>query len=255
MTEMEKRSDAFFSAIRRAARIATDILFPPLCAYCETYLDDARSPICEACFCKIIKNTSLICPICNARMASGKRICAHGKRKYKEFPYLLGAATNYDDPVIRTCIHRCKYDKIHSIAPALALLLTEYVSVLDPKPTLLAATPIVIPIPLHARKERERGFNQSACIARSFAETMKFAYKEPLVKLIDNKPQAQTKIRATRLERMKGVFAIPYPADVRHKNIILIDDVSTSGATLSEAAKTLRAAGVKQILALVIAKA
>ena len=240
---------------RRLSRIALDILFPPLCAYCETYLDDAPLPICTACFGAIVKNTALICPICTSRVANNRQTCAHGKRQRTLFPYLLGAATCYDDPIVRTCIHRCKYEKIHALAPMLALLLVEYGNGLDPKPALFAARPTVVPVPLHMHKERKRGFNQSAIIAQSFAHAMRFPYDELLVKLIDNDPQAQTKTHAARFARMRGAFAIPRTADVRNKTIILIDDVSTSGATLSEAAQTLKQAGAKHILALVVAKA
>lgn len=243
------------NTLRHVTHIALDILFPPLCAYCAVYLDDAPLPICDTCFNAIAKNTALICPVCNARMAENKRNCTHGKRQRGRFPYLLGAAAYYNDPIVRTCIHRCKYEKIHALAPALALLLVEYIDSLDPKPAIFSALPTVVPIPLHMRKEHTRGFNQSALIAASFARAMRLPYAELLVKLTDNDPQAQTKTHAARFERMHGVFAVPRPADVRNKNIILIDDVSTSGATLSEAAQTLRSAGAKNILALVTAKA
>lgn len=134
-------------------------------------------------------------------------------------------------------------------------LLVNYAQQLNPIPDIIATGPIVVPIPLHPAKERKRGFNQSALIARSFAQKMNLPYDELLVKVINDEPQAQTKTHTIRLERMRGVFAVPYPMQVRHKNIILIDDVSTSGATLSEAARTLKKAGAKRILALVIAKA
>ena len=239
----------------RLSRIVLDILFPPLCAYCEAYLDGASMPICEPCFGTIMKNTSLFCPICNARLANNRRVCIHAKRHNDRFPYLLGAATVYDDPVARACIHRCKYEKVHALAPVLARLLIEYSTALDPKPAHFAARPTVVPIPLHMHKERKRGFNQAALIAGSFAHAMQFPYDELLVKLIDNDPQAQAKGHATRMERMRGAFAVPRPEAARNKTIILIDDVSTSGATLSEAAQTLKQAGAKKIFALVVAKA
>lgn len=241
--------------IYRFLHIVTDILFPPLCAHCEIYLNDTSMPLCDQCFTAIVQNTSLFCPICNARLANNKHTCTHAKRHRDRFPYLLGAAASYDDPIARACIHRCKYEKVHSLAPTLALLLVEYTTALNPKPAYLTASPTVVPIPLHMRKERIRGFNQSALIARSFAQAMQLPYDELLVKLVDNDPQAQAKGHATRLERMRGAFAVPRPEAARNKTIILIDDVSTSGATLSEAAQTLKAAGAKHILALVVAKA
>jgi len=123
----------------RISRYALDILFPPLCAYCEAYLDNETTPFCNACLGMIVRQTSLICPICNARMAANKNICTHGKSKRDQYPYLLGAATHYTDPVVRACIHRCKYEKVHSLAPVFAKLLVEYTNALDPKPSIFAS--------------------------------------------------------------------------------------------------------------------
>lgn len=239
----------------RITRIAFDILFPPLCMHCGSYLNGHPLPLCKSCYETIIKNTSLFCPICGIRMATNGEICIHGKKDAKPYPYLLGAASRYDDPVVRSCIHTCKYQGQYAATKVLSRLLVEYALHLNPRPAIFATTPTVVPIPLHPGKERERGFNQSALIAQAFAQTMEFAYDELLVKLIDNDPQAKTRTREERFERMHGAFAIPRPQDVQNKNIILIDDVSTSGATLSEAAQTLKAVGAKRILALVIAKA
>lgn len=243
------------NGIRRISRVALDILFPPVCARCEKYLLTGASSLCDACFCSITKNTSLFCPICKSRLANNNRTCNHSKKERKRFPYLLGAATHYDDPIIRECIHLCKYEKLHVLAPTLAHILADYVITLDPQPAILNTAPTVVPIPLHTSKERKRGFNQSEIIARSFAHAIQLPYDELLVKIINNDPQAQEKTHEKRFAHMQGAFAVPRPKDVCNRNIILIDDVSTSGATLSQAAQTLKAAGAKQILALVVAKA
>lgn len=232
-----------------------DILFPPICICCATYMHDATEPLCAKCYAMIEKNTALSCPICSRRLANNKRACRHGKRDLVRFPYILGAPAHYGDPVIKRSIHACKYEGMHSVSATLARLLTEYGKGLEPQPHIFNTRPIVVPIPLHHKKDRKRGFNQSALIARSFADQMNFSYDEPLIKVINNDAQAQTKTHQERFARIQNGFAIPNPAHVRNKNIILIDDVSTSGATLSEAARTLKAAGARHILALVIAKA
>ncbi|HBI25624.1 MAG: Amidophosphoribosyltransferase-like protein [Candidatus Wolfebacteria bacterium GW2011_GWC2_39_22] len=244
-----------FSLSTRMSRIALDILFSPLCAQCEVYLDSGAEPICKPCYQTIIKNSALICPICTARIANNKRTCNHSEKLSAQFPYLLGAAAQYSDPIVRNCIHQCKYEKVHALTKTLSLLLITYAQGLDPQPRIFTTNPIIVPIPLHTSKEHARGFNQSAYIAQAVAHAMHFPYDELLVKCINNDPQAKEKTHAERFARMHGAFAIPRPDAVRNKNIILIDDVSTSGATLSEAARTLKRAGAKQILALVIAKA
>jgi ComF family protein len=167
----------------------------------------------------------------------------------------LGAVAHYDDVMIKTIIHLCKYQKMHGLTDVCSNMLVEYINNLNPQPSLLSTNPLVIPIPLHPKKERERGFNQSALIAQKFAHAKNLSYAEPLIKTRYDDPQARVKTHTERFNRIHKAFAIGDPNQVQNKNIILIDDVSTSGATLSEAAQILKAAGARQILALVIAKA
>lgn len=231
------------------------ILFPPICIVCNVYVPEPHSPLCDACKSSIICNTALLCPICETRLSMNKRICNHSQQDRICFPYLLGAATHYDDPTTKEIIHTYKYRKIHALTDICVDLLLTYIDQLDPQPSLLKTDPIVISIPLHPKKKRERGFNQSALIAQEFARRKNLSYAESLIKTRYDNPQAKTKTHTERFDRMHGAFTIPFPEEVQNKNIILVDDVSTSGATLSQAAQTLKAAGAKQILALVIAKA
>ena len=173
----------------------------------------------------------------------------------QKHPYLLGAASYYNDPIIRTCLHRYKYEGLHALAPFFAHLIVDFLFTLRPIPTLLTATPIVVPIPLHPSKERARGFNQSALIAQHIAHTLQLPYAEPLIKIRAIGPQAQTPTHEERFERMRKAFILSRKNTVTGKHILLIDDVTTSGATLSEATQTLKAGGAQSILALVVAKA
>lgn len=240
---------------RPLLHIALDIIFPPLCTHCGEYLTETRSSLCEACYKKIARNSALVCPICSTRLANNKRACKHSKKALARSPYLLGTATWYADPIARNCIQACKYQRVHALTAPLAQLLIEYADGLEPRPRIFNADPIVVPIPLHNAKERKRGFNQSALIAHTFAQAMGFPCEELLVKRINNDAQAQIKTHAERIARMQGAFLVPQPECVQNKNIIVIDDVSTSGATLAEATQALRSAGARQILALVIARA
>lgn len=184
-----------------------------------------------------------------------RRACNHGRQERVRFPYLLGAAANYDDKMTQHIIHLCKYQKVRALTDFFARMLIEYVDRLEPRPILLDTGPLVVPIPMHPKKERARGFNQAALIGKRFAKEKNFIFTEALVKTRHDGAQAKTKTRQERLERVHGAFAVVDPSVIQHKNIILIDDVSTSGATLSEAARTLKAAGARHILALTVAKA
>jgi ComF family protein len=116
----------------------------------------------------------------------------------------------------------------------------------------------MIPIPLHPKKERERGFNQSLLIAealRDFLSGSPPLISQILVRVKNTKAQAEIKDSDKRKENVRSCFAVKNPSEIKGKNIILIDDVFTSGATANEAVRTLKTAGARRILVLVLAKA
>ncbi|MEK7572618.1 MAG: ComF family protein [Patescibacteria group bacterium] len=126
--------------------------------------------------------------------------------------------------------------------------------------------PILVPIPLSKKRIRERGFNQATLIC---AELMKLDKNKParlghssgnftlekniLIKVKNGEHQARIENRQKRLKNIIGSFSVKNPEGVKNRNIILIDDVTTTGATLNEAKKTLRKAGAKKIIAFTIA--
>lgn len=110
----------------------------------------------------------------------------------------------------------------------------------------------VIPIPLSSKRTRQRGFNQSELIARIFSQAFNYQLNLNLKKIRNTKPQSNLN-GIKRLNNVKNVFSWQ-GGDLTNRNIILIDDVITTGATINEAAKTLRSAGAKIIIALALAK-
>jgi competence protein ComFC len=117
--------------------------------------------------------------------------------------------------------------------------------------------PIFIPIPLSPKRRRERGFNQAELIARNLFLLGKdddFEIKDNiLVKPKDTAHQAQLENRTKRLRNLSGTFQVRNPELILGKNIILIDDVTTTGATLTEARKILLEAGARKVIAFTFA--
>lgn len=112
---------------------------------------------------------------------------------------------------------------------------------------------LIIPVPIHSTRFRERGFNQSDLIARILAEHLYIPYSPNLLQRIrytDNQARVNTKQRWTN---MKGTFRIKHSNTIMNKNILVIDDVLTTGATLSEIAFELKKAGAAQVCGLTIA--
>ena len=117
--------------------------------------------------------------------------------------------------------------------------------------------PLLIPIPLSSQRYRERGFNQAELICKELIELDKnvnFKLESGiLIKPKDTEHQARIENRSERLKNIIGSFAVKNGEQIKNKNIILIDDITTTGATLAEAKKVLKQAGAKKIIAFTIA--
>ncbi|HEY4494040.1 MAG TPA: ComF family protein [Candidatus Paceibacterota bacterium] len=123
---------------------------------------------------------------------------------------------------------------------------------------------LLIPIPLSRARTRERGYNQAELICRKIveldqanlrhgADASLTLEKNALVKIKNTEHQARIENRSIRLKNIVGSFAVKNPERVAGRNIILIDDVTTTGATLSEAKKVLKNAGAKKVIAFTVA--
>lgn len=221
-----------------------DVLYPPVCLNCKTPIPNQKKWLCENCFNEITLNTGIVCPCCGARTSSLSPSCNHSSH------YMLAAACSFADP-IPALIHYYKYDKLIGIRVLLSALLIVYAKRLP----LQESDWIVSYIPLHWKRESQRTFNQSRELAKMVSRYFAYPLEDTLIRIKNTPPQAQTKKRADREALVDHSFAYLNAATINGKNIILIDDVSTSGATLAAATKTLKSAGAKKILALVVAKA
>jgi ComF family protein len=221
-----------------------DIFFPPTCVGCGDSI--ANGVICDSCKNSIVGFDTLFCGTCAARLPEQKKIC------HKNAPYLLGAAAAYDDESLRALIHALKFQGIEAAAAPLADMLAKYIKRLP----LDLQNYIVTPVPLSVKRARARGFNQSALIARPFARALGIPFEEHvLARIVHRKPQSDTEDIFERRENIKDCFAIAPGANVQNKKIVLVDDVTTSGTTFTEASHILKSAGAKKILALAVAKA
>lgn len=245
-----------------AKNFILDLIFPRFCFDCQKELNlKQASFICEACLNNIALN-GVQCHICGLRNNSGA--CRHC-RKYT-FLNGLFAAGKYQDPILREAIHQFKYQGVKSLKKPLANLLVKYLK----KENLIEIleNSILTPIPLTWRRKLSRGFNQSELLAKELSPILNC----PVINLLKRKkfsaPQAKIHNWKERKENIFGAFAVnsSFASDLSiirlpddrlqtvEYRVILVDDVSTSGATLEEAARVLKEAGVKDVYGLVIAK-
>lgn len=230
-----------------AAAFLLDIFFPPECVACGGRL--AHGTLCTACRIGIAPHRSAFCGACGATLPGLQNIC------HPRVPYLLGAAGEYGDPPLRALIHALKFEKVRSAAEPLADILAHYCACLP----LDLQGAVVVPVPISPQRMRERGFNQSALIARRFAQFFGLPCDEKTLARIRHRgPQSEIADRAARKRNIEGCYAVirkdGSTAAVPRK-VLLIDDVTTSGATFTEASHALRQSGAKKIFALAAAKA
>jgi competence protein ComFC len=205
---------------------------------------------------------SLIFPSsCLSCGESGEYLCSrclHGlplaEEPEEDFIY---SVFNYRDGLVKKAVWTLKYAGRHSIAPILAKAMSDKIAEELSELAMMEnfTEPALIPIPISARRFKERGFNQAEILAAELAGSnpqLKLE-KNVLYKIRETKNQARIHDRNERLKNLKGAFEIKNPGLIKGRNIILIDDVSTTGATLVEAKRILEKSGAKKVIALTLA--
>ena len=229
--------------ITKLYHICLDILFPPICIICNTLVDksDKNKQICCLCLGKIILHTTLFCPICGNRFPNNKKIC------HKESQYFLAAACNYTNPIITKLIHVLKFQGIHAASVPLAHIMLTYFNLLN----LKLENFIVVPVPLHKKRFRERGFNQSELLGKKIAIGLNLPIEiNTLIKIKNTAAQTEVKNKNNREKNLIGCFDLKNE-NLKGKNILLIDDVHTTGATAKTISEMLKTNGTKKIIVLV----
>jgi len=238
-------------SIVQIKKILLDFLLPTKCIGCK----NDGTMLCEKCAKKIQIFNTPICFSCRKRLPlenfSQNNFLCHPKNRIK----CVFVAASYGDPVLKEAIQKYKYKNIHELNQFLSSLIVEslenFARKISPEEK---SSWVIVPVPLHPKKEKSRGFNQSFLIAKIVSEHFNITLDIVSLKRIKNtSPQAQIKNKDERLKNMKDAFQVDPNASLKDKNILLIDDILTTGATLSECAKALKTGDVKKIIAAVIA--
>ena len=220
-----------------------DLIYPPFCLVCG---DAGEDCLCADCVEKIDIIEPPYCRKCGIPCESF--YCS--KCRQRQFAFECACSAGTFDGALRTAIHALKYDSHLVMADSLAELMARCF----PTTHLANKVDLAIPIPIHRSRVLERGFNQSAQISRTFCKRvslpleLKVLYKSRGTRHQVDLPHEE---RASNIE---GAFAVKNAGNVAGKNVLLIDDVFTTGSTLNEAAKTLRNAGAASVYAYTLAR-
>ncbi len=229
--------------MRRPSFASLLAALPSQCAVCRTW---QRQPLCHDCLQRFAR-TAVRCRTCGLRLEGGAVQCGACLREAPPLDFCL-CAVDYGYPW-SGCIARLKFRGEPGTASALAALLRDTPGAGD----ALAQAHCVLPMPLAPGRLRERGFNQALELARRLAPGK--ADGQLLLRIRETPPQV-ARSAAERSRNVRGAFAVEplRTHGVEGKNMLLVDDVMTSGASLFAAARALRSAGAQRVGALVLAR-
>jgi ComF family protein len=247
------------SSLRGIAQSLFATIFPSECRLCDAFLTNiSRLPVCNECVSAVSPLSGIFCAVCGERLpsqiAESDGLCALCR---KEAPlYTVAAAYGSYETGLRDLIHLLKYDKVRPAANVLGNMLAEVIAKMQP--AFAGGTIFVAPVPLHSGKLRERGFNQAELIARA-------ALKHPDVNsqfklnasLLKRRRVTESQIGLSqnqRKENLRGAFIVTSPSALAGREVLLVDDVFTTGTTASECARVMRRAGASKVWVATVAR-
>jgi len=226
-----------------------EFFLPRLCLFCGAGVgEEAPQALCPECEAQIEWVSSPLCPRCGRVYESGDsdRLCSDCQSDPPPFARARAAALYDPKGIVGQAIKRFKFDGQIVYLPLLRSWLQRPVGM-----ALVAEAEVLLPVPLFSKRLKERGFNQALELARGFPEkTVDF---ESLIRFKNTRPQVELTGKERR-ENVKDAFKVTRPAELKSKNILLIDDLYTTGSTAQECAKVLLRAGAARVDVLTVAR-
>lgn len=242
--------------LAEASDAVVSLIFPGGCRICDKLLPDSRQvPVCDECFSSFKRLPSFACEICAQplpgliRKEEEQRLCPACRNKTYAFDRARSYAV-YEGPLVQAIL-LLKFEQIEPLGKWFAERLAELA--LSEGDTL--AADLVVPVPLHRDRERERGYNQAALISQPLAKRLRLPHRALLLMRTRARPDSRILSLEERWESVRGAFATRPGSQVDNRRVLLVDDVLTTGATLDACARALREAGARSVNALTVARA
>ncbi len=229
----------------------TDLVYPAQCILCKNSLGplEKTQRLCFACQNKLVKNRPPYCRKCSRPLENpAHRFCLNCQNSNLEFDRAYGVFL-FNKP-LQKLLHLFKYGH----KTGLRFFFTEQMLIFARDYNLSVENhDLIIPVPLHPARLRERGYNQSLLIAQMLSENFSIPLNHTSLLRVRHTPNQARLSQKERWTNIQAAFKIKPFNDLRERNILLIDDLYTTGATASQAAKVLKAGGAKKVNVLTIA--
>ncbi len=220
-----------------------NLFFPNKCIFCGEY----GYLLCCNCLSNVEKTATSTCPGCG-RISVNSRFCPRCRNKNNSHLFSVYVATSYHSLIVKQLIKSFKYHGLTGLSDICGELIYQRIKNMD-----IPTDIVIVPVPLHRLKYNIRGFNQSELIARYLSKRLCISGADALIRIKNTKNQVKLQ-RSGRYNNMIDAFKCDDNEFVFGKNILLIDDVFTTGATLSECARILKQAGAKRIYGAVVTR-
>jgi len=242
------------SALEPARRILaslTGAIYPWLCPLCQTPLAAEGIGFCPKCAESIQPISRPFCPSCGEPFASPFGLDHRcGRCLQRKPPFARGRAYGLYQGALAEGIRRLKFSEEFSLVQSLSGLLAEAFA----RELADANYDLVIPVPLHPKRLRERGFNQVILLAQELCRRQRLRLDCHNLRRVRDTPPQIGLTRNQREQNLKGAFALRTPKALAGRRVLLVDDILTTGATARECARTLKRAKASGVDVLVLAR-
>lgn len=234
--------EEFFKIINKIR----DVIFPVFCIFCEK----EGSIVCQNCLQKIKSAPQFFCPVCYKNNLNGTACFSCQANSFLDGAMALGS---YQEKKLQQAILEYKYNFKKDVFIVFKHLANDFFTKVSFQDILIKKTNwLFVPVPLHRRRYWERGFNQAEELAKMLANQVGMEADAGILKRVKKTSRQVGLGRMERIKNLAGAFIVE--KELLGRNIVLVDDVFTTGATLQECAKTLKQAGAGLIWSLTVAR-
>lgn len=239
------------SLLANAAEPLATLVYPSACLVCAAPADSGAT-LCDDCAARAPKLRAPFCERCSEAFTGAMQqefTCANCANRELHFEAAVSAYRSRG--IVRKIVHEFKYNRQRHLRHLIGDWL---VAALDDLRLRGRHFDLLVPVPLHPTRQRERGFNQAQLLAETLSAHVGIRLREPLRRIGYTTTQTAYD-RAERIENLRGAFQVRGGESVRGLRVLLIDDVLTTGSTLSECARVLKRAGAISVYAATAARA